>query len=258
MQTRTLLLMFFCAACDGEPAALYGEVHVHGFAGGSHPGALFVASAVPASQASGDSILAEPPALATAGDCELAGPAAVGGAATQPIDGGLVRISGGRGIGEVELAFTSRGYLPSAPLSGPLFVGGERLALSGAGAIAPAFTGELEAPRTLILLQPAAPALPDGDFVVAWVPDRATRIALTLVVSRSDGASAIVTCVADDAAGQVIVPARLLSFLPARPRDVQLIVSRDQLAAAPSGRAGLGVKMHAGFETRLDWHEGAP
>lgn len=40
-----------CSPTDPAPRAFYGEVHVHGFAGGSHPGALFIAATVPADQA---------------------------------------------------------------------------------------------------------------------------------------------------------------------------------------------------------------
>lgn len=264
MRTFALLCVVLGGGCgrpangamSGTPQSLYGEVHVHGFDGGSHPSALFVAAATPAARVDGDDIVAEPPADAVAGTCRLT----LGSCSrcpTQPpaIDGGTVHITGGRGIGDVELRFTDGIYLPVQQIGAVIFDGGETLTFDGDGATAPAFHGTLLAPAPLMMRVPPASRIGAGDFVVGWVPDVSTRIDITLVASTSDGRIAIVECTADDAAGQTALPASLLSAMPPPPRDLQLLVSRDIIAFQPSVERGLGVVTHAGFETVLRWHE---
>ena len=239
------------------PRAFYGEVHVHGFAGGSHPGALFIAAAVPADQVDGDDILPAPPVDATVGSCRLMTRSCADcPAPPPPIDGGGVHIKGGRGIADVELRFVGGTYRPTVPLGGALFEGGETLTIDGAGATAAGFRGTLAAPMPLVLTLPRSARLGDGDFMVAWVPDRSTRVDVTLVVSTTDGRFATIECVGDDASGELAVPAALVARLPETPRDVQLLVSRDVIVAQPSDHGGLAVVTHAGFETALSWHEG--
>ena len=241
----------------GPPHALYGEVHVHGFAGGSHPGALFLAAAIAADQVDGDDILPGPAADATVGACRLTTQSCADCPAPPPIDGGAVHIQGGLGIADVELRFVGGTYRPTVPLGGPIFAGGETLTIDGAGAAAPAFHGTLQAPMPLVLTMAPSPRLGDGDFTVGWVPDRSTRVDVTLVVSTTNGRFATIECIGDDVSGQVAVPAALVAKLPAAPRDVQLLVSRDIIVAQPSDESLLGVVTHAGFETALTWHEGS-
>jgi hypothetical protein len=244
---------------------LYGEVHVHEFASGVHPGALFVAQPVAASATSGDSLF--PPATTTqSGSCALTlsspetnaplpGPIAAGLA-----DAGVVRIAGGHGIAEVDLAvqLPEGSYLPTSrlPPGQPIFSGGETLRISGGGgASAAAFAGSLAAPRPLTLTAPATLALTGGaDLPIAWVADHASRIDATLVVSTSDGRWAIVECESSDEAGQLALPAALLAAVPEAPRDLQLEVSRDQLGVA-AGPSDTGVLIHAGYEASLDAHQ---
>ena len=248
-----------CSSTDpaaSPPRAFYGEVHVHGFAGGSHPGALFIAAAVPADQVDGDDILPGPPADATVDGCRLTTQSCADcPAPPPPIDGGAVRITGGLGIADVELRFVGGAYRPTLPLGGALFEGGETLTIDGAGATAAPFHGTLTAPMPLALTLPGSARLGGGDFLVAWVPDRSTRIDVTLVVSTSDGRFATIECTGDDRSGALAVPAALVARLPAAPRDVQLMVSRDVIVTVPSDRSGLGVVTHAGFETAQSWHE---
>ena len=258
----TLLATIMSAGCsakgpaNGPPDALYGEVHVHGFIGGSHPGALFIAAAVAADRVDGDEILPGPPADASVGACRLTTQSCVDcPAPPPPIDGGTVHIKGGRGIAEVQLRFAGGAYRPAAPLDGAIFAGGELLTIDGAGAAAPAFHGTLAAPMPLVLTMPVSLRLGDDDFPVAWVPDRSTRVDVTVVVSTTDGRFATIECVGDDASGQVSVPAALIAMLPSAPRDVQLLVSRDVIVAQPSDERGLGVVTHAGFEAAQSWHE---
>jgi hypothetical protein len=262
---RLIAIVIALAGCGGgspdppAPQQLYGEVHVHGFAGGSHPGALFLARATPASQVMGDEVVDDRSApIASVGPCTLS-PADCAGCAAppDPIDGGPVHIRGGLGIADVELTFVAaqHAYLPTTPVQGPIFDGGEPLAIAGDGAAAPGFAGSLVAPVTLALTQPGARPRLDGDFTVAWVPDRATRIDVTLVASTTDGRAAILECIGDDPTGQAILPASLIAQLPAAPRDLQLVVSRDQIVFAPADTPGLGVVLHAGFEASVDWHE---
>jgi hypothetical protein len=52
-----------------------------------------------------------------------------------------------------------------------------------------------------------------------------------------------------------MLPTALLALLPAAPRQMQLQVSRDVIAVAPSDAAGEGVVLHAGYEATVQWEE---
>jgi hypothetical protein len=268
MFTRTAILCALALTGCGSstttndpPGQLYGEVHVHGFLGGSHPGALFVATPVPAADAHGDDIVDEVAApIGSAGDCVLRpGVCSDCPPPPDPIEGGTVRIRGGLAQGDVELVFVTsqQTYLPTTSWTqGPIFTGGETLSFDGAGAAAPGFSGSLVAPVPLVLTTPSSqPRLGGGDFAVAWIPDQSTRIDVVLLASTRDGRAAMIECVVPDADGQVTIASSLLAGLPAPPRDVELQVSRDVIVAGPSSHAGWGVLLHAGFETELSWHE---
>jgi len=257
---RACFIALLLCSCGGDAGVqrLYGEVHIHGFAGGSHPSALFLAVGTPVSSVDGDSILPGQPPSDRAAGCTLFDGACTGCAPPPPpVDAGPVHIRGGAGIADVELGFVAaqRTYLPGAPVERAIFAGGESLAVDGDGAVAPAFRGAVIAPAPLVLTAPSAPGLGDGDFEVAWPADVASRVDVQLVASTSDGRYAIVECVADDSAGRVALPGSLLRRLPPRPRDLQLEASRDQLTVAKSVQSGDGVVLHAGYAVQLHWHE---
>jgi hypothetical protein len=255
---RRLVALALLCGCGGSGGthALYGEVHVHGFPGGSHPGALFVKQAVPAAQVAGDELIPDLTASASDGACTLSESNSTGRRGSPAlVDAGPVHITGGANIPDVELRDSSGSYLPATPVSGAIFAGGETLHVAGDGAQAPAFAGALEAPLPLVLTAPAGPGLGTGDFTVAWVAGSSTRVAITLIVSTADGRFALAQCIADDAAAQSVVPAALIAQMPAPPRDVQLEVSRDRIVWLPSAAGGLAVIAHAGFEVSVGWHE---
>jgi hypothetical protein len=175
-----------------------------------------------------------------------------------PVDAGPVHILGGARIADLELRYSANQhtYLPSQSPDGAVFAGGEALSVDGSGGAAPGFQGAVTAPVPLVLTQPASrPRLGDADFTVAWVPDRSTRIAITLIASTTDGRVGLIVCTAFDEDVQAVLPASLIAQLPPPPRDLQLEVSRDSIALADSAHTGLGVLLHAGFETTVDWHE---
>jgi hypothetical protein len=235
--------------CSSPPIErLYGEVHVHAYANGVHPAALFVAQPLPAARASGESIFGQdaPPL----GSCVAGLAAGIGD--LRAVDAGKVDISGSQ---QVELRFDDgvRTYLPSAPLPPSLFNGGERLHMSAAGAEAPAFDGQLTAPAPLELLSPLV--LDHADDEIRWRPGDATRIALILVASRSDGQWTAISCAAADRDGQITISPSLLAVLPPPPRDLQLQVSRDQIVRVAGARPGDGVVLHAGWQVSLAGNE---
>ena len=248
-----------CGCHDRAPRALArlaGEVHVHGFTGGFHPAALFVASPVPAERVDGDSLLAQEEPRA--GGCALTSSSDVRPTpeVTQA-DAGPLSILGGRGVPRIELAFDKgsgygwRGSLPHTEA----FTGGELLTFDASGGAAPAFHGTLEAPALLELTAPAKLAVPSDGFTVRWKAARAERIVLQLVASRPDGKWAVIRCRADDAAGELTFPRALLRQLPPPPRDLQLEVSRNQIARVETQQPGTGVILHASFARKLTAHE---
>jgi hypothetical protein len=250
-----------CGSGASPPVSrLYGEVHLHEFPGGTHPGALFVDEPVARATVRGDSVL--PPTMAPsarAGACELVESGAACPAPCRPpafADAGRVRIDGTRVPVELALDRESASYLPTVPLAAGtlLFDGGEELIVRGDGAGAPGFAGEVRAPMPLTLRGPMPLTAADG-VLVSWAPDRSTAITITLVASTTDGRFAIVTCGAADADGALRVPDELIARLPAPPRDLQLQVSRDQIAYAPATVAGEGVVLHAGYAVTESAHE---
>jgi hypothetical protein len=264
MRRTVLLVALSWCACSGKSSSsdpidlLYGEVHIHQFEGGSHLGALFVRTPVPAASVPADEILPTTPPSQTAGGCTLTNidPTSLPPTPAQ-VDAGVVHLRGDR---DVDLAWMASlaGYEPTTPLplGSNVFGSGVTVRISSDGGAVPGFSGSVVTPAPLQLLSPQALFVGDkGDFTVTWVPSNAERVTIDLVVSRSDGASAIIDCRADDATGSFAIPRALLDAVPARPRDLQLEVSRDQILSAPSRRAGQGVLLHAGFEAELAGHE---
>jgi hypothetical protein len=235
---------------------LVGEVHIHGFAGGVHPAALFVKSPVAAAQVDGDSIVDER-SDATGESCVSVSSATFAAPRFDMIDAGHLRIKGGTGIRDVELAFDKQaGYLPVTELPHhELFTGGERLTIETDGHAALPFAGALEAPTRLEITEPANLSLTQTGLTVRWKPDHAERVKLALVVSRRDGRWVVVRCKAADAAGQFTFPAELLAGLPEPPRDLQLEVTRNQMVRVATAVEGTGVILHASFASKLDAHE---
>ncbi len=250
-------------ACNGSSPVtmLYGEVHIHQFADGAHLSALFVRAPVAAASVPGDEILPLIPSTTSAGACTLT-PL---DAAKQPpapalVDDGTLHLVAADGSRTVELVWLqgTSSYAPITPLplGAPVFAGGVRIAVDGAGAVMPAFSGAVVTPQPLMLTEPHALAIPaGGDLAITWPPAGGERVTVDLVVSRSDGASMLIECRAADADGTVAVPRALLDALPPRPRDLQLEVSRDDIVRAPSRKSGQGVLLHAGFEVALAAHE---
>ncbi|HZS41467.1 MAG TPA: hypothetical protein VFF06_31775 [Polyangia bacterium] len=259
----SLVIAALAAGCgSGAPAqqqnaSLFGEVHVHGFPGGAHPGALFIARGVPASQADGDSLFPTVPARSD-GACKLTLSTDPRDAPWPPLVGaGNVRISGGGQVPELELVFdaSTSTYRPSPPLPAGrgIFDGGELLTITAPGGDAPGFSGTIAAPMPIAVTSGLEP--PDGaDVIVTWVPDHAERIDAALLASTSDGRWAMVECTAPDEGGSLTMPASLLAAMPAPPRDLELDVSRDRLGVARA-QSGAGVLVHAGYEVALKAHQ---
>jgi hypothetical protein len=255
----------FAAGCGGSasvdpPSRIYGEVHIHEFNGGAHPGALFVMTPVPTSATSGDSLF---PAKTTSesGNCSLTLSWAVAEPDTFPrlVDGGLVRIRNGNTVSEVDLVFdgTASTYVPMPPLPPGIgiFTGGEQLLVSGAGAVAPTFAGSVAAPQPLVLTEPATLSIdPGADLSIRWVPGDAEQVDAALVVSTEDGRIATIDCVAPDQAGQLALPQMFVAQLPPRPRDLHLEVGREVVVTA-RGPGETGVLVHAGYVVSLDGHD---
>jgi hypothetical protein len=261
----TAIAWALVAGCGGSGSmdpgridSLYGEVHIHQFAEGSHLSALFVRTPVAAAAVDGDEILPSLPPNARDGACTLTqlDPAALPSVPALS-EAGVVHLDGDRAV-ELVWDGALMGYRLSQPLSlsAPAFAGGVTVQVTGDGGAAPAFAGSVTTPPPLELTTPRALALGDvGDLAIAWMPAHADVVTIDLVVSTDDGRAAQIHCVADDAAGALAVPRTLLSGVPARPRDLQLMVSRDQIVRAPSHTARLGVILHAGWEAALAAHE---
>jgi hypothetical protein len=256
MRIFVLAAMLACG-CRSHGGVFVGEVHVHGFAGGVHPMALFVATPVAADRVDGDSIVSY--GSAREGRCVFTSSLDPPHTPPDAVDAGALRILGGRGIDRVELAFNpDNGYLPVGELPRrELFAGGEPLTFEADGGKAPAFRGTLVAPRPLEVVAPTAATLRLGadGLTVRWQPDRAERIGVALIASRRDGRWGVVRCWADDDAGAFSFPRDLIAKLPPRPRDLQLEITRNQIVRAASAVAGTGVLLHASFARKLDAHE---
>lgn len=249
MRRALVCVISLSAACRHDDLKqLVGEVHIHEFAGGVHPAALFVRTPTPAASVDGDTVLVDPAARRD-GDCVIARSSDAPLADPPIVDGGKLRILGGAGIGHVELTMQgTSGYLPIELPHRELFAGGERITIEAEGGEAPAFRGSLMAPARLELLSPTVLRLP---LIVRWKPDRADRMVISLVASRSDGQWTALRCLAADAAGEFRFPSRLLTVLPPEPRDLQLEVRRDRIVRVPTAQAGTGVILHASFAASL-------
>jgi hypothetical protein len=234
---------------------LVGEVHIHGFLGGVHPAALFVRTPVPADAVDGDSIY-EDGSSKHEGSCVVTSSAAQSAQPPfQAVNAGPIRILGGAGIPRIDLAFKDEQetYLPVGELPRrELFTGGERLTIEADGAVAPAFHGSFDAPARIEIVEPLTLTVPKQGLTVRWRPDHAERILLELIVSRRDGRWGVVRCKADDTAGHFTFPAKLVAGLPEAPRDLQLVVTRNQIVRVATAVEGTGVILHASYARKLD------
>jgi hypothetical protein len=245
----------------GSPAVgrLFGEVHVHQFPGGVHPAALFLREAVDARLVSYDSVLPSAENVARSdGACRLIVPGLCAppcGVDPAVVNDGNVRIDGGRGVPSVTMTWQgSTLYVPSPPLppGASIFEGGETLEISADGARA--FSVAIRAPLPVVLTAPATLSAPPDGLTVSWIPDRATRMQLSLVASAGNS-YALVRCEAADELGRFAIPASMMSALPPPPRDLELEASRDELVRAPSRADGQGVQLHAAYAVQLEAHE---
>lgn len=266
MRGLAALLVASWAGCRGAPPPpvtdVYGEVHLHHYATGTHPAALFVAPAIPVAAVQGDSVLQQVTLPARMeGPCTLVLPSACAppcGPSATFVDAGAVHLRGERG-GTLDLTYHASqfSYQPVQALAPGtvLFAGGERVTVTGDGAEAPAFTGAIRVAEPLVLEGPAALPWPAGaPFEVAWTVGRGDRIQLVLLASTRDGLFSTLTCNVPDDAGRFTLPAGLIAALPAPPRDLRLEVSRDDFDYGNAGR-GLGVIVHAGSSLSLSGHE---
>jgi len=260
MRLSKLLLCWtmISAGCHSGSASrlsrLVGEVHIHGFPGGVHPAALFVGTPVRADRVDGDSVVDDGPARHE-GSCQVGSSSAPSALPTfHAVNAGLIRILGGAGVPRIDLDFKSEQalYLPVGELPGrELFSGGEQLTIEADGADAPAFRGSLEAPTPVEITEPLQLSLPKQGLTVRWKPSHAERIVLELVVSKRDGRWALLRCKADDKAGQFTFPAKLVASLPEAPRDLQLVVTRNQIVRVASTVENTGVILHASYARKL-------
>jgi len=251
-------LVFLVAGCHARRAGkLVGEIHVHGFAGGVHPAALFLSTPVSADEVDGDSVVPEATGTKRDGCVIVSSDDKSAPPELHVVDAGALRILGGLGVPRVELAFhPGEGYLPVGELPRrELFGGGEPLTYEADGGEAPAFRGSLVAPVPLELYAPAKLTLPGTSLTVRWKPDRAERIQLALIASTRQGRWVAIRCRAVDAAGVFTFPAALVAKLPPPPRDLQLEVTRNQIVRAATAVEGVGVILHASFARKLDGHD---
>jgi hypothetical protein len=252
-----------CGGPTGVPVReLYGEVHLHALSDGSHAYAAFVGRPVSVDDVAGDTIL-QPVLLPmrSEGPCTLTLPTGCAppcGPTPVYVDGGAVHLRSQ--TASVELVFDSAALGYRAQASGT-FVAGAHVEVEGDGAVVPAFHGSLDAPAPVQLLSPGGDGLSGlgavrGDLHLAWVPARATTLAVSLIATTPDGAWATIDCRIPDEPGEFSLPASLLDGLPAAPRALVLQVSRDRLTVAASATAEEGVLLHAGTLTRLEGREG--
>jgi hypothetical protein len=250
--------------CRSRPAAngiaqLYGEVHIHGFAGGFHPAATFIWPGVPASEVNDDSIVS--PAAPPRAACSLARSTDARPDAAPPValDAGVLRLRGGHGVPELALAFQrdSHSYLWAGDLPhSPLFLGGEPITIEGEGhGPVPSFRGILRAPSVLELLTGKPLEVGNGRLAVSWKPGDAERIVLSLVASKQSGEWTVIRCRASDETGRFEFPEALLAELPPPPRELQLYVSREELVRVGSTDPSRGVLLHASYATKLSASE---
>jgi hypothetical protein len=248
------LLGLTCAGplgCHRRRPHVIGEVHVHQFEGGSHPAAFFVGKPRPLPAAPTDTLVPDPAPVDSEGRCALYLPVPPSSELV-PVDAGPVAITGGQLLPRINLALSAAGraYLPdeSFKMGMPVFAGGELLTYEGGGSAGETlrrrFRGTLRAPMPLELLAPSG-RITTRDLAIRWKPGTAERVLATLIVSRQDGTASIIKCSSEDAAGQLVIPPRLIRGLVAPPRDLQLEVRRDAISQAPS--EGGAVILHASW-----------
>jgi hypothetical protein len=245
------------APSDGSVAALYGAVHLHEFQGGSHPGASFLSQPVPATAVSGDSIVPDPIVPDDReGACALSSSGSAIASQRPPewVDAGEVHVRGG--LLPIDLRFdrTARTYLPASSgfESAVLFEGGERLLISGDGGSVPAFSGAVEAPRPIVLLEPRELTNQAVAATVRWVPDAepGATVEVDLAVSYHDNRWALISCTIDDAAAELEVSPRLMAQL-GPDRSLSLAVARNRTVRVRA-KGQLGVVLHAGYQLTLE------
>ncbi len=252
-----------CGSATQAPVTLvYGEVHLHQYASGTHPAALFVAQPVPVAEVQGDSVLplVDLPSQ-TDGPCTLVLPSGCPPPCSPGanfVDAGAVHLRGAEG-GQLDLTYHASlfSYQPVQTLApgSILFHGGEEVTVSGDGAAAPEFHGTIHGAQPLTIDAPASlPVAKGAPFAIAWEPGQAERIRLSLLASTRDGSFATLTCIVPDAPGGFTLPDGLLAGLPPPPRDLSLEVSRDELGFA-SASQGRGVILHSGFALTIAGHE---
>lgn len=268
--TRAMVVALVCLSGCGGPqvsdqtvSRLYGAVVVRQYESGAHPGALLMAIPVPASEMQSGLFLPNvAQASASQGACTLTLPpdcaAPCGADDPRLIDGGPIHVRGGSAAPKLDLVFDpAQGvYAPISPFDpgGAIFAGGDQLEIFSDGSVAPPFRGSLLAPAALEVTGPEeATATPP--VTITWVPAGADRIAIDLVASNYRGEWGRIHCEVADGDGAVTLPESLLAALPRTPRDLELVVSRDAVASAPSIVAGEGVLLQAGFSVVLVGHD---
>lgn len=268
-------------APQGPPITrLAGDIHIHQYTDSGHALAQFAAAPLPLASVRLDGLghLDFAPTIVD-GPCGLILPPTCRPACgddqycSQPdvcsplrpftqVDGGEVRVSGGRLVPLIRLLWSAASggyYSEPADLGGPIFQGGEVLAVRGGGIDRYAFDGAVRAPQPLSLRDalpgPAGRLPAAGALDLSWQPAGAAAVEVFLTVSRSDGRWGQVSCQVPDQ-GAVRVGARLLAGLPPPPRTVTLTVSRVEQQLMPTREPGTGVAAHAEFSLGVSWDEG--
>src|SRR3954454_12262335 len=102
---RPWLLLAVLSGCAPPPEVVYGEVHLHQFTGGSHPGAFFVAQPTLRSLVQGDSVPPRGPPVAVAGECAPTTATCPRCVPPTPFDAGTIHIRGGTQAPVIDLSF---------------------------------------------------------------------------------------------------------------------------------------------------------
>ncbi len=175
------------------------------------------------------------------------------------LDMGEVQVTGSRAVPLIRLWFNRPEYsydVDPAPGAAKLYVGGERLEVSG-GRGPYALRGSWPAPLPVVVYEPAEQQplhLPtSGPFAVRWEPAGASLMVVQLIASRADGTWGNIRCLVPDS-GSFTVPASLVEALPAPPRSVRYELERDEELLLPLKLGpGVGMLVHAAFTA---WQNG--
>lgn len=122
---------------------------------------------------------------------------------------------------------------------GDLFGPGDTIHYSttGNGSI-PAFSGQLDAPGTVTVTQPAnfdsLISLPTGDLTLAWQPGDGKWVSVAITTVKNNQAQSI-SCLADDEDGSLTVPASLMADLYGDPLSFSVTVTRIAVQRASAG-----------------------